>query len=85
MVDAVAKYPVPETEKAVDDAYVNRLSPVNELLLVSSVEDAAATVMLSPLPNVVPLIVPKEPVMYEEPTEVVATTTPLAFVERRPC
>ena len=61
----------------------NAFVPEKVLLFARSVELAAVTVIESPLLKVVPFTVPREPVMRPEPIEVVATTTPCAFVERR--
>jgi hypothetical protein len=64
------------------DAFPKRFKLVQLLRSVRSVEEAAETVIESPLLKVVPLTVPRVPVMYEAPTEVVATTWPRALVER---
>ena len=90
VVEALRKL-LPPTLKIVDVAarsglrlryWLKVLSPENVLLSLRSVEDAAETVMEPPTLEFVPLIVPNEPVSLLVPIEVVATTWPLASVER---
>ena len=57
-------------------ALLNVFNPVHVFTLERSVDDAAVMVILSPRFNVVPLIVPNEPVILSAPTEVVAMTRP---------
>jgi hypothetical protein len=79
---------VPEIDRFVDVAFVSVTLPVKVLVpekvleSVRRVDDAAETVMESPLLNVVPLMEPREPVMRVEPMLVVAMTEPFAFVAR---
>ena len=61
----------------VDDEFEKFWSPVQVLLFARSVEDAAVIVMDPPLLNVVPLMVPREPVKRLVPIEDVATTLPV--------
>jgi hypothetical protein len=53
---------------------VNVFAPENVLVSERSDEEAAVTVMESPLAKVVPFTVPRVPLMYPLPIEVVATT-----------
>ena len=64
------------------EALPKMLSPVNVLLFARSVEEAAVTVIESPLAKVVPLMVPSVPEMYPAPTVVVPTICPAELVER---
>ena len=57
--------------------------PLQVLLFARSVEEAAVTVIESPLAKVVPLMVPSVPEMYPAPTVVVPTICPEELVERR--
>ena len=57
-------------------------TPLHVFVLASKVEEAAVTVIESPLPKFVPLIVPSEPLIKPEPIVVVETTRPLLSVER---
>ena len=63
-------------ERSVVVAFAKVLSPVQVFTFANNVDDAAVMVILSPRFNVVPLIVPNEPVILSAPTEVVAMTRP---------
>lgn len=71
-----------KTEKRVDDAREKRLRADHVFVSPRSVEEAAVMVIDPPFENVVPLIVPSEPVSRFVPMDEVAITCPAAFVER---
>ena len=72
----------PESVARVVEEFANVWSADHVLRSERSVEDAAVTVIELPREKLVPLIVPREPLIKPEPIVVVETTRPLESVAR---
>ena len=80
--EGVPSHEAPEMENCVVEALPKMLRPVQVLLFARRVEEAAETVIESPLEKVVPFTVPRGPVMRLVPILEVATTLPFWSVPR---